>query len=204
MVSYTLWLLAAGASTGVLLNQGGNAVRSGGTPEHWPQGTEMALDPKRATLLVFTHSHCPCTRATLTELNRLISRYPERIAAHILVLNSEKDRPKSGLWGKSAAMTSVAIHEDTNGTEAHRFGAKTSGFVLFYAPSGQLLFKGGIAAGPGHKGDNAGAKAIIALLSGQNPTSTQTPVYGCAFVERPEGSPDTLPDSTMVSATGSR
>ena len=106
----------------MLLNHEGNAVPPGGTPEHWPQGTEMSLDPKRATLLVFTHARCPCTRATLTELNRLISRYPERIAAHILVLNSEK---ASGLLGKSVAVTSVAIHEDTNSPEAHRFGAKT-------------------------------------------------------------------------------
>jgi len=98
----------------------------------------------------------------------------------------------------------VAIHEDTNTTEAHLFGAKTSGFVVFYAPSGQLLFKGGIAAAPGHKGDNPGAKAIIALLSGQNPNSNQTPLYGCNLVERPEGSPETLPYSTMVSATGGR
>ena len=183
------------------MNQEEKAVLTGGTPEHWPQGTQMTLDSKRATLLVFTHPHCSCTRATLTELNRLMVRYPERIAANILVINPEKNRPQSGLWGKSG----VAVHEDTNGSEAHRFGAKTSGFVVFYAPSGKLLFKGGIAEGPGHKGDNAGAKAILALLSGQNPTSNATPVYGCALVGRAEASPEALNDApnghTIVSAT---
>src|SRR5438445_9985926 len=64
-----IWLLAAGAGTGVLLKYEAGADRADGTPAHWPEGSQIKLDPQRGTLLLFTHSHCPCTRSSIRELN---------------------------------------------------------------------------------------------------------------------------------------
>jgi len=67
-----------------------------------------------------------------------------------------------------------------------RVGAETSGYVLLYDRSGQLRFRGGITAGRGHAGDNAGEDAVVALVTGRPASRQQTPVYGCSLVAKCE------------------
>src|SRR2546422_10428791 len=86
IVVCVLWALAAGAGTVALWNYESAAGHAGGTPEHWPPQAQITLDPQRATLLMFAHPRCPCSRASLGELNRLLARYPGRVAAHLLFL----------------------------------------------------------------------------------------------------------------------
>ena len=38
--------------------------------------------------------------------------------------------------------------------------------LCFTTPSGKLTFQGGITAGRGHQGDNAGETAVVSLLRG--------------------------------------
>ena len=40
---------------------------------HWPQQTSLELDPSRPTLVLFLHPKCPCTRASLRELERILT-----------------------------------------------------------------------------------------------------------------------------------
>ena len=170
----------------MVLNHETSAGRSAAAPHNWPTEAPIALDRHRATLLLFAHPHCPCTRATLGELNRLLGKYPNRVATHIFFVKPEKapsDWLHTSLWRSAASMRGVTIHTDRCGTQARLFGAQTSGYVVFYSPEGQLLFKGGITAGRGHAGDNAGLSTIFSLLSGGNPALTQTPVYGCALTD---------------------
>lgn len=68
---------------------------------------------------------------------------------------------------------------DPNGAEANRFHATISGQALLYDLHGHLVFSGGITAGRGHVGDNAGIAAISALLTSTNAEQFRTPVYGC-------------------------
>jgi len=193
MAACVVWLLAAGVGAAVLLNYEGAAHSTGKASEHWPQATQIELDRKKATLVMFSHPHCPYTRASIGELKRLLARCPERVAAHVLFLkpgDHSETWTHTGLWRTAAAIPGVDVQPDTNGTEARQFGAKTSGCVLFYAPTGQLLFKGGITAGRGHTGDNPGSGAIIALLHGRNPLVSETPVYGCSLVDQSQASPE--------------
>jgi hypothetical protein len=124
----------------------------------------------------------------MAELNNLLTRYPDRIAAHILSINpgelSDSQTQADGLQNSSIHSSAVALHRDTERNEAHLFRAENSGFVVFYGPNGHLLFKGGITPPRGHKGDNPGASAIIALLNGRNPPSNQAPVNGCSLVDQ--------------------
>ncbi len=69
-----LWLAAAGTGFALILNyQSSNGVANA-PPEHWPSGTQLVLDSKHDTLVMFAHPQCPCTEASMEELNRLLAR----------------------------------------------------------------------------------------------------------------------------------
>jgi hypothetical protein len=193
MCIYPLWLLAIGVGIFVMLDYQNTRGSVGAIPEHWPSGTQLTLDTNRDTLLLFAHPQCPCTRASVEELNQLLAHCDGRVAAHVLFFkpgNFPPDWTRSDLWRSAAAIAGVTVQDDVDGALARRFRAETSGQVLLYNQLGQLLFRGGITAGRGHAGDNAGESAIIALAAGQNPDSVQTPVYGCSLLSetcsRPE------------------
>jgi hypothetical protein len=190
-----LWLLAVGAGFVVMFNYQNASGRVGLTPQHWPAGTRLTLDHAHNTLIMFAHPQCPCTRASLEELNRLLARSQGRVAAQVLFFKPGKftdDWTRTGLWRSAAAIPGVTVHEDLDGAQARLFGAETSGYVLLYDTHGQLLFRGGITGDRGHAGDNAGENAVVSLLAGQNVNLKQTPVYGCSLL----GSCEMLPEGT--------
>jgi hypothetical protein len=78
-------------------------------------------------------------------------------------------------------MPGVRVFVDRDGAEAKRFGVATSGQVLFYDAQRRLRFTGGITAGRGHAGDNAGADAIVSLVDHGTTVEPETPVFGCAL-----------------------
>jgi len=71
---------------------------------------------------------------------------------------------------------------DASGREAKLFGAETSGDVLLYGATGELLYAGGITASRGHEGDNSGAEAMLKAIKGsRRATVSTTPVFGCSL-----------------------
>jgi hypothetical protein len=68
---------------------------------------------------------------------------------------------------------------DLDGTQAARFGAKTSGQAVLYDGSGKLLFSGGITEGRGHLGDNAGLQRIKSLVLTGKADKAESLVFGC-------------------------
>jgi hypothetical protein len=182
-----LWLFLVGAGTAMILNYQNSSGGVDATPEHWPSGTHITLDPDRDTLILFAHPQCPCTRASLEELNRLLAQSHGQIAAHVLFLKPEQFPDtwmQTDLRRSAAAIPGVTVQDDINGETAKKFGAETSGYVLLYDTRGQLLFKGGITSSRGQAGDNAGEEKIIALASGLKMNFGQTPVYGCSLLNK--------------------
>ncbi|MGA2869015.1 MAG: hypothetical protein ABSF34_07635 [Verrucomicrobiota bacterium] len=183
------WLLAAGTGFVWILNYQSTSGEVATVPENWPAGTQITLDSRRDTLVMFAHPQCPCTRASMEELNRLLARTEGRVAARVLFFkpdNFSGDWVHSDLWKSAAAIPGIVVCEDTNGMQARLFGAETSGYVLLYDTHGRLLFNGGITGSRGHAGDNAGEDAIIARLQGQAVSLKQTPVYGCSLLGKCE------------------
>lgn len=181
-----LWLAAAGAGLFGLSLYQNTAGAPFNVPPRWPQGAGMVAPagPARPTLMLFVHPKCPCSRATIEELNRLLARAPGK--ANVIVYF---DRPgtapdawtQTALWRSAQAIPGVTVREDWDGAQARLFGAKTSGTTLLYDARGSLLFHGGITPGRGHMGDNEGASTIVALL-GSGPASLRhTAVFGCAL-----------------------
>jgi hypothetical protein len=143
------------------------------------------LDQKHDTLIMFAHPQCPCSRASIEELNRLLARSHGNVAAQVWFFKPAgfpADWTRSDLWRSAAAIPGVTVHDDPDGAQARLFGAETSGYVLLYDPRGQLRFKGGITGSRGHAGDNDGEDAIVSLLAGQQVNLKQTPVYGCSLL----------------------
>jgi len=181
----SLWLLAVGTGFALVLNYQNTGGRAGTAPEHWPSGTQIMLDSKQYTLVMFAHPRCPCTRASLEELNRLLAQSRGRVAAQVVFfkpVTNSNDWQQTDLWRSATAIPGVAVHEDLNGAQARLFGAETSGYVLLYDTNGQLLFRGGITGSRGHAGENAGEDAVASILAGNAVSLTQTPVYGCSLL----------------------
>ena len=138
---------------------------------------------------MFMHPQCPCSRASLGELERLLVRGTDRLNVHVLFLdpgNMEEGWTRSSLWEKAKAIPGVIVSLDPGGREAAHFNAITSGQVLVYDGQGKLAFDGGLTPARGHSGDSAGRAAVLALLDENLQQPVQTSVFGCALCETSE------------------
>lgn len=151
-------------------------------PAVWPKETALQATPGQATLVLLAHPLCPCTRATLAELARLLARVPGRVSTHVVFIRpvgASADWEKSDLWDLARAIPGVQVAVDPGGAEATRFGGATSGEALLYGSDGRLLFSGGITASRGHEGENPGAERIVSLLTTGSAELATSPVFGC-------------------------
>ncbi len=149
---------------------------------NWAADSGIPFDCRRHNLLVFLHPRCPCSRATVAELERIIASTEERAAVTIVFIPPER-MPQG--WESTAisraanAIYGARVVTDRGGVLTRRFGAATSGQVLLYEKSGRLVFQGGITGSRGHEGDNAGRAAVIRAINGAGNVDTSTPVFGC-------------------------
>jgi hypothetical protein len=184
VTSILLWLLAIGTGWVRLLNYDyeSRPREFGPVPARWPQGSEIRRDRDRATLVMFAHPNCPCTRASIGELALLMARCQGHVRAHVLFVRPvgiADDWARTDLWRSAAAIPGVTVASDDGGIEARRFHIATSGHTVLYDPQGRLLLTGGITDSRGHSGDNAGRRAIVALLHDGVADRTETPAFGC-------------------------
>jgi hypothetical protein len=183
-IGILLWLCMAGAGLWKLLSYEKTPGQVANKPAQWPKETRIPLARDRATLVVFAHPHCPCTRATLDELDRLIAECQGRLTAVVVMYQPKATGAEwshSDLWARAERIPGVVVRGDSGGEEALRFGARTSGLVMLFGPNGHRRFAGGITSGRGHAGDNDGHSAVReAVLTGSAPT-TSAPVFGCSL-----------------------
>jgi hypothetical protein len=118
----------------------------------------------------------------LTELGVLMTHCRGRVAGHVLFLqphSAPEAWVQTDLWDSARRIPGVDVRIDSAGAEQRHFAAQVSGEVFLYQPTGELAFHGGITAGRGHAGDNAGRAALESLLQLQRTTANSTPVFGC-------------------------
>ncbi|HVR75175.1 MAG TPA: hypothetical protein VMT52_12615 [Planctomycetota bacterium] len=153
-------------------------------PEAWPAQSKVRPHPDVLNLVLFAHPKCPCTRATIGELSRLMARCQGRVASHVLFLRPGGVAPDwevTDLWESAAIIPGVEVLTDLEGVEANLFRAVTSGQVLVYGLDGRLAFEGGITASRGHAGDNPGRDAIVSLATRRMAGFRETSVFGCCL-----------------------
>lgn len=161
--------------------------RTGAVSAKWPSVSVVPRQTDKPTLLMIAHPRCPCSRASIAELARVMASVAGKANAYVLFVKpagAAPDWDDTDLRRSAASIPGVTVFTDENGAEAARFGAETSGHTLVFAADGALVFSGGITGSRGHLGDNAGESAVLAALNGEVVPFSRTPVFGCALRKR--------------------
>jgi hypothetical protein len=146
----------------------------------------LAGASKTWRLIIGIHPKCPCTLATLSELERLMKDVQGVTSCSILVFIPAD---ASAAWldttsvRRAKAIPGADVSFDVDGHTLKRLGFSTSGNVALCDASGTVRFQGGITASRGHEGINLGAESIRALADGRAPIVSETPVFGCRIVD---------------------
>lgn len=182
------WLLACGGGMYALSAKSAERAPNASAPLAWPVSARVPNATGRPMLVLFAHSRCVCTRATIRELERLLARAKDKPETWIVLTGPDADGPMS-IGAAARSVLGAHVLED-DGTEAARFGVKASGQVLVYGRDRHLLFNGGITPSRGHEGDSRGVDlALRALTPSAAPASSASPsssagVYGCGIAMR--------------------
>lgn len=190
VVAAGLWLSLAAIGFGCLWHHSTAPGDPGRAPARWPAGAAIELASGGWTLVLLAHPRCPCTRASLGELDRLMAAAGGRLHACVLLYaptTSAEDWPRTDLWRTAAAIPGVTVRRDPGGRLARLLGAETSGQVVVYDPRGALVFAGGITPGRGHAGDSRGRASILDLLERGRTEDPRAPVYGCPILGEESG-----------------
>ena len=151
-----IWLLTIGGGLGMLWAYADTSGPPAAARTTWPSEASFTRDTRGPVLVLFLHPHCPCSRATIGELARLLAGAPPPAAVYALVYRpstAEAGWERTDLWRSVAAMRGVHVMTDVGGAQARVFGALTSGQTLLYSATGSLLFSGGITGARGHEGE---------------------------------------------------
>jgi hypothetical protein len=188
VAAVALWLPAVGYGITVMWSYATTPGQPAEPPRVWPTTAAIKHGRGHASLVMFAHPQCECTRASLGELAVLMAQANGQLDADVffyLPTGEESAWAKTELWRTASAIPGVRTFEDRDADMAKRFGVFTSGQALLYSSDGLLLFSGGITAFRGHSGDNAGRSAITALVRGELPPGSRLPVhtrvFGCSL-----------------------
>jgi len=179
-----IWICATMAGMWLLWRYAATAGSAAAAPACWPGDGLVKLNTDGPTLVMFAHPHCPCTRASVAELDRMLAKCPVHVKTWIVFYkpsSAEQGWERTALWDSAEAIAGVKAVCDVDGAEAGRFDATTSGQTLLYDADGRLRFSGGITAARGHEGDNIGKSAILETLNQGSTSIEKTPVYGCSI-----------------------
>jgi len=181
------WTVSVALGLRILFNYETTPGQIGAVPPAWPSASKIGRSNDRPTLVMLAHPRCPCTRASISELAKIMARAQGRMDAYVLFF---KPRQSGAAWedsalrGSAAAIPGVKVLSDVDGVEARRFGAETSGHTLLFDRDGGLLFSGGITQSRGHAGENAGERAIVSMVNNQPSARASTFVFGCSLGNR--------------------
>jgi len=182
------WAGAVALGFVVLMGYQNAPGRPAEAPPTWPMASSLQPAEAQGTLIVFAHPQCPCTRATMGELERILRYVQDAVTTYVLFVQPEghsDEWVRDDLWRRAVAMPGVTPVRDPRGTETAYFGAFTSGQVLYFGPDRQLRFAGGITGSRGHEGDNKGRQALLQWIQDGRADRSSTFVFGCALQEAP-------------------
>jgi hypothetical protein len=95
------WLLAVGAGLSILWAYAGTPGPPATAAATWPAAASVARDTRTPVLLLFLHPHCPCSRATVGELARLLAGAQAPVATYAFFYrpaDAEAGWERTDLW----------------------------------------------------------------------------------------------------------
>jgi hypothetical protein len=154
--------------------------------EHWPSGSQLPRNANHATLVLFMHPKCPCTQATLSELERLFTAVAgqadekiEFVVDATIPEAADDDWLNTSTVKRAKAISNAKVFVDRGGKEASQFGATTSGFLMLFDENGSRQYAGGVTESRGHEGGNIGSNNLARILCHEINATESLPAFGC-------------------------
>src|SRR5258708_20396570 len=180
------WMVGTGAGLWALAAHTFVPGISGSPEKHWPQKSRLTRGTDGYTLVLALHPECPCSWATVDELDTILACTGTKLNVKALFIAfPELPEPVelSALWARTQRIKQIEVIKDEGGREVRQFDAHTSGEARLYGPDGVLLFHGGITGSHGPQADNPAEAAVIAWVNQgrQSSALSNTPVFGCSL-----------------------
>jgi len=177
-----VWLLLCLGGFWVLLEYSNTPGDVGKPNAGWVIPAGLEVETEKATLVLFAHPRCPCTRATMSELERLQGDYKDAYSMLVVFyepIGGGDEWRSTDLWRRARAMENTVAIADPGGVLAMDAGATTSGQLMLMNADGGMEFWGGITASRGHEGESLGGIALRDLFRGLDTAHRRTSVFGC-------------------------
>ena len=177
MALLSVWVLAAGYFGLQLMAFDSTPGARAMAPQNWPVESAILRRTGHMQLLMFVHPECTCSIASLEQLRTLASQLGSQLETHVVLWHRSVGANNRN-WPKESG--GAAIVDDQNGSEARRFGAKTSGQTLIYDEVGRLIYAGGLTVLRGE----AGGEPVLRIVISRLRTRVREPyleraVFGC-------------------------
>lgn len=186
LLTLGLWCGMIAVGVGVLVAHSqtpGSAL----SPSPWqPPADLLSVSAKPWHLVVGVHPRCPCTLATVSELQRLMRQSMDQMDCTVLVFapnGAPADWTDTSSVRQVSATPGVRVVFDQDGATIRRLGMRTSGSTVLYNAAGMPQFYGGVTPSRGHEGVNLGVESIAAVIHNQRPPVITTPVFGCPITD---------------------
>lgn len=162
-------------------------------PQQLPADLEkqFGASEKKLTLVMAVHPDCPCTSASIEQLDRFLALHEKDTRAIALFWTDRSGNPPSNslennsYWQRLQKLDAVSLMKDPEGKTAESLGSLVSGTVTAYDAEGKLVFQGGLTATRGHAGPSPALDALNAILAGKPiPEISTTMSFGCSLNDR--------------------
>src|SRR5215213_8921482 len=108
-------------------------------PLVFPPESRIERVAERPTLIFFAHPKCPCTRASLRELARLMTDADGRLQAYVVFIkpkDESEEWTQTDLRANAETIPNVRVLVDEDERETKIFSARTSSLTLLYDRAG--------------------------------------------------------------------
>ncbi len=177
-----IWIIGVSYGLFILYDYEYTAGSLAPVSKSWPLESNIQRFHEQYQLVMFVHPHCPCTRASIHELEVIMNETPGKLKASLLFIKPslfDEEWTKTDIWYTAKTIPNVIPIVDNDGVEASYFGATTSGQALLYDPDGKLLFIGGVTGSRGHVGSNLGRNTVLSFVNDGASDTYSTPFFGC-------------------------
>jgi hypothetical protein len=180
MIISMVWIITVAGGFFMLTEYANRAGLVGEVTVHGPLSSS-----DHHQLSVFLHPECGCSKATLTELKKLLLLRGDELNTTIYFVQykdwEEEQVKQSKLWQRARLLPHVRLMIDQEAAYSKSQGALTSGFSQLTTPEGHRVFNGGLTASRGHEGPNRGIYLLNQILDGKTLKNASSPVFGCAI-----------------------
>src|ERR1043165_4499203 len=114
----TAWVVALIASARLLLSYESTPGEVGSVPSGWPRTSQIPAPTDEAVLVMVAHPRCPCTRASMAELKKIMTHVQGKLDAYVLFLKpsgSGSDWDDTTLFRMANGIPGVKVISDIDG-----------------------------------------------------------------------------------------